>query len=64
MITVAQTEAPLALLYNMVSVNENHHATVTFKMLAEASTNMLGGLSLEQKVRSASAGRVAVLFPH
>lgn len=44
-----QTEAPLALLYNMRSINENHHSTVTFKLLATKEANMLGGLTLEQK---------------
>lgn len=43
------TASPIALLYNLQSVNENHHCTFTFKMLSEEGTNMLAALTLEQK---------------
>ena len=43
------TASPIALLYNLKSVNENHHCTFAFKMLSDESTNMLSALTLEQK---------------
>jgi hypothetical protein len=46
---LVDTGSPIALLYNLKSVNENHHCTYTFKMLSEEGTNMLNALSLEQK---------------
>ncbi len=46
---LVDTGSPIALLYNLRSVNENHHCTYTFKLLSEESTNMLHALSLEQK---------------
>eukprot|EP00002_Diphylleia_rotans_P002366 TRINITY_DN11505_c0_g1_i1.p1 TRINITY_DN11505_c0_g1~~TRINITY_DN11505_c0_g1_i1.p1 ORF type:complete len:1471 (+),score=307.50 TRINITY_DN11505_c0_g1_i1:48-4460(+) len=39
------SSSPLAILYNDVSVLENHHCFVTFRLLKNAETNILGQLT-------------------
>lgn len=44
------TNSPLALCYNDISVLENHHASTTFKVLKQDSCNILKDLSASAKV--------------
>ncbi|TYZ65589.1 hypothetical protein PybrP1_000555 [[Pythium] brassicae (nom. inval.)] len=44
------TNSPLALCYNDISVLENHHASTTFSVLRLDSCNILKGLSASAKV--------------
>lgn len=43
------TQAPLALVYNDVSVLENHHASLLFRICQNDTTNILASLTAEQR---------------
>mmetsp|Transcript_58384 Transcript_58384/g.115917 ORF Transcript_58384/g.115917 Transcript_58384/m.115917 type:complete len:884 (-) Transcript_58384:598-3249(-) len=46
---LVNSNAPLALRYNDISVLENHHAATTFAILADKKTNILTNLTSKQK---------------
>eukprot|EP00002_Diphylleia_rotans_P013774 TRINITY_DN267_c0_g2_i4.p1 TRINITY_DN267_c0_g2~~TRINITY_DN267_c0_g2_i4.p1 ORF type:complete len:517 (+),score=126.06 TRINITY_DN267_c0_g2_i4:1421-2971(+) len=44
------TQAPLAILYNDVSVLENHHCALAFRILQESQTNIFGNLTAAERL--------------
>jgi hypothetical protein len=59
-----KTKAPLAQLYNDISVLENHHAATTFHILDQPGCGMLDSLADQQHMEVRHTSHAPPSFTH